>query len=218
MEPASRVRLRYVLEAAAAVRTGDASGAMAGAASGIRVLLAATDAGVVFDADTDNSPAAVATCEAEAVAEADGAADAVGLVPVAAVSDRPDVLGDGPDVLGWVEWLGSEAAPLFADAANEPLKARSLFKAETTVVPATGAFDAAGHNSQPSTARATTATSAAKNCHTRRRTARAITASSSSVSRRSQASRGKGVGSGSGGFSRWNALSISLSDHITSFF
>ena len=65
-----------------------------------------------------------------------------------------------------------------------------------------GAEAPAGHRYQPSATSNTAAISAAKYCHSRRRTARVIMASSSCDSSLSQASSGKGVGSGSGGFSR----------------
>lgn len=95
----------------------------------------------------------------------------------------------------------------------------SILSLPTFVLSATvlaGAVVLVGHSNQPRATSVTTATSAAKKRHSFRRTARSIIALSNCVSRRSQASRGKGVDSGLGGFSRWNALSISLSDHITS--
>lgn len=107
---------------------------------------------------------------------------------------------------------GGVAAPALALAGDELLADELLSKAErvpetvvfgaaATVGPVAGA-PALGHSSQPSATSAATATSAAKNRHSLRRTARAITASSRPDSRRSHASSGKGVGTVSGGLRR----------------
>ncbi len=107
------------------------------------------------------------------------------------------------------------------EAVLEP--ERAIVEASVTTFGATttflgGAAGPVGQSNQLSANSPTTAISAAKKRSIFRRTVRSIIPLSSCVSRRNQASRGNGVGSGSGVSSRRNALSISLSDHIASFF
>jgi hypothetical protein len=149
-------------------------------------------------------------CERPEAVEALVATDASGTV-VGAVLE----LADGEVVDELLVETTRLAAFLVKCPAAGALVTESVADRPARVVAVVGAVAAGRNKSQPSPISNTTPTSAAKNCHNLRRTARSITALSSWLSSRSQASSGKGVGSGSGGFSRWNALSISLSDHIS---